>query len=78
MAERRGRGGPGRGQGRKRSPNPLKSLTVRLPSEQIELLRKIGGGNASEGVRRLLRAGEVAVVRRALLRAMLPEAGEQE
>ena len=54
--DRKSRGGKRPGAGRPISPNPLKTLSVRLTPEQIARLREIGEGNASEGVRRLLDA----------------------
>lgn len=50
----RGRGGAREGAGRPPSPNPLKTLSVRLLPEQIDRLREIGLWNCSEGVRKLL------------------------
>lgn len=55
MVARAGWGGKRDGSGRPPSPAPLKTLSVRLLPRQIEELRRIGGGNASEGVRRLLK-----------------------
>lgn len=52
--EHPGWGGPRPGSGRPPAAAPLKTLSVRLPPEHIEELRRIGDGNASEGVRRLL------------------------
>jgi hypothetical protein len=51
-----GRGGPGRGQGRKplSADEPTIEATISLPQSHWELLRELGGENASAGVRRLI------------------------
>jgi hypothetical protein len=55
MAEPRGWGGPRPGAGRKPSgERPRRPVTVWLSEREAEELRGVGGGNASEGVRRLL------------------------
>lgn len=58
MIELKGKGGPGRGQGRRHiNGNPpgegeyLKPRTVRIPAELVEYLTNLGGGNLSAGVR---------------------------
>ena len=56
--ERPGRGGSRPGAGRPPSPNPLRTLSVRLTPAQIDRLRELGDGNASAGIRRLLASVE--------------------
>jgi hypothetical protein len=53
---RNGRGGKRPGAGRPVSPNPLQRVSLRLSAAHIARLKAIGGGNVSEGVRRLLDA----------------------
>lgn len=56
-------GGPGRGQGRKplSATEPTKGTSATLTLVQIEKIRAIGGGNFSEGVRRLLARYETLI-----------------
>lgn len=51
-----GRGGPGRGQGRKplSAGEPTIEATISLPQSHWEILRELGDGNASAGVRHLV------------------------
>lgn len=51
-----GRGGAGRGQGRKSLPEGEKRIRAWafLTTDQITELKRIGDGNLSEGIRRLL------------------------
>lgn len=58
MPERRG--GKREGAGRPSSSNPLRRVSIRLAPEGIERLREGGGGNVSEGVRRLVLVAEAA------------------
>lgn len=48
--------GPGKHLGRPPLPGALRRVSVRLPAETIRRLRDHGGGNVSEGVRRLTEA----------------------
>lgn len=54
----RGRGGPGRGQGRKHlaPAEPTRRITVTLLESQAEKAERLGAGSASLGVRRALDA----------------------
>lgn len=50
-----GRGGKREGAGRPTlGPSPLKQVTVRLPQDVIDTLKAQGGGNLSEGIRRMI------------------------
>ncbi len=52
----RGRGGPGRGQGRKPLPpeQHLKRRQVQLSEGQIAVATRLGDGNLSAGIRRAI------------------------
>lgn len=50
------RGGKREGAGRPPSSNPLLRVSLRLSAAHLARLRELGGGNVSEGVRRLLDA----------------------
>jgi hypothetical protein len=49
-----GWGGRREGAGRKPLGPPLRQVTVSLPVELVERLRRAGEGNVSAGIRRLL------------------------
>lgn len=51
----RGRGGPGRGQGRKPlTDGQTIQISATIPVSQAAILRAIGGGNLSLGIRRVV------------------------
>lgn len=56
--EPKGWGGKRPGAGRPLSPNPLLRVSLRLSAAHIARLKALGGGNVSEGVRRLLGDGK--------------------
>lgn len=61
--ERKGRGGPRPGSGRKLiGDTPMVKITVTLPQDVIEQLEQLGEGNISAGIREAMRRlGALAV-----------------
>lgn len=57
MSSTKGRGGPGRGQGRRSLDGApgLRRVNVMLDSVTVDVLRRIGGGELSLGIRRAAR-----------------------